>query len=100
MDKTFRGLKSIDVKWNRFVKGNPIRLRQFEKKFGKYASTNIKEFMAEIWSAYVLDPERCDPDVKRIGELLNRIIEEVIDVEELARQIKERLEQERKERGG
>lgn len=49
----------------------------FEAKFGRYAASNADEFIAEVWSVFVLDPEECDPDIQRIGKLLAGFIDDV-----------------------
>lgn len=62
-----------EKKWELLL-DNPLRRAQFVRIFGQYASTNIDEFMAEIWGVYALDPMECDPKVRTIGETIAGIV--------------------------
>jgi hypothetical protein len=46
-----------------------------ERQFGRYATNNDRELMAEIWSAYSTNPDTKNQAIKKIGPIMRRLAE-------------------------
>lgn len=47
------------------------------KSISRYGASNMNEFIAEIWAEYTTGGAKCRPKVKRLGQLLAKMAEEI-----------------------